>query len=79
MEEPLFVLGGDRRGQVESRLQTQWRAQVHPKSGDFRYGLGAFVEDNDGGLGFAAVARAFERAKQRLVTEVFCGGAHMRA
>ncbi|MGP4017792.1 serine hydrolase domain-containing protein [Saccharopolyspora sp. 5N708] len=83
----------------------------HPKSGDFHYGLGLFVEDTDCGgtvfhhnggfagwaalmystpdgsttltasltngdaeLDFAAVAQAFEQAKQRLVTEVFCGG-----
>ncbi|MGI5122112.1 serine hydrolase domain-containing protein [Marinactinospora thermotolerans] len=83
----------------------------HPKSRDFRYGLGLFVEDTacggtvfhhnggfpgwaalmystpDGGttltasltvgdaeLDFAAAAQAFEKAKQRLVTEVFCGG-----
>ncbi|MEV0646148.1 serine hydrolase domain-containing protein [Phytomonospora sp. NPDC050363] len=83
----------------------------HPKSGDFRYGLGLFVEDidcgvtvfhhnggfagwaalmystpdggttltasltiGDGELDFAAAAQAFEKAKRRLVTEVFCGG-----
>ncbi|WP_106585070.1 serine hydrolase domain-containing protein [Murinocardiopsis flavida] len=83
----------------------------HPKSGDFRYGLGLFVEDTgrggtvvhhnggfagwaammystlDGGttltasltlgdaeLDFTTVAKAFEQAKQRLVTEVFHGG-----
>ncbi|MFE6307922.1 serine hydrolase domain-containing protein [Nocardiopsis sp. NPDC057823] len=83
----------------------------HPESGDFRYGLGLFVEDTDcggtvfhhnggfagwaalmystpdggttltasltvgdGELDFAAVAQAFEKAKRRLVAEVFCGG-----
>jgi D-alanyl-D-alanine carboxypeptidase len=83
----------------------------HPESGDFRYGLGLFVEDTgrggtvyhhnggfpgwgalmysspdgsttftgsvtlgDADLDFAAVAQAFEKAKQRLVSEVFGGG-----
>ncbi|MBB6120000.1 serine hydrolase domain-containing protein [Nocardiopsis algeriensis] len=81
----------------------------HPKSGDFRYGLGLFVEDTDCGgtvvhhnggfagwaalmystpdgsttltaslttgdteFDFGAMAQVFEKAKQRLVTEVFC-------
>ena len=83
----------------------------HPQSGDFRYGLGLFVEDTDCGgtvyhhnggfagwaalmygspdggttltasltigdadLDFAVAAQAFEEAKKRLVTEVFCAG-----